>query len=332
MSHRCFINCVFTLVICSSSLALAQEKKLIKLHTGGGSTAAIQMPLWIAKEAGYFEKQGLDVEVISISGTSLGLQALLSGSLQIILAGGPGPVQSALSGADTVIISTMAKRLHWWIYGQPSITKMEDLKGKILGATRFGTLSELVARIALRRYGVDPSRDITMIQTGGTVETVNAMISGKIHAAAVTPPATLQARKAKLRPLLDLSKLDIEYHASGLVTTRRFLKANEDVVRRFLSAHIEAAARAQKDKPYALKTMRKYFRTDDRELLEESYELVLKSGMDFPPYPAGIANVLLGIEDQIPKAKGANPEDFVDSRLVRELDQNGFIRSVLASR
>lgn len=326
------ISAAWLLLLGVSSPSLGQEKKLIKLHTGGGSTAAIQMPLWIAKEAGYFEKHGLDVEVISISGTSLGLQALLSGSLQIILAGGPGAVQSALSGADTVIISTMAKRLHWWIYGQPNITKIEDLKGKILGATRFGTLSELVARLALRRYGIDPSKDITMIQTGGTVETVNAMIGGKIHATAVTPPATLHSRKAKLRPLLDVSKLDIEYHASGLVTTRRFLKANEDVVRRFLSAHIEAAARAQKDKPYALKIMRKYFRTDDRELLDESYDLILKNGLDFPPYPAGIANVLAGIEDQTAKAKGANPEDFVDSRWVRELDQNGFIKSVLAAR
>lgn len=332
MGRWCFILWEFVLVLVSVSLAHGQDKKSIRIHTAGGSTAAIQMPLWIAKEAGYFEKHGLDVEVISISGTSLGLQALLSGSLQIILAGGPGAVQSALSGADTVIISTMAKRLHWWIYGQPSITKIEDLKGKILGATRFGTLSELVARMALRRHGLDPTRDITMIQTGGTVETVNAMINGKIHAAAVTPPATLHSRKAKLRPLLDVSKLDIDYHASGLVTTRRFLKTNEDIVRRFLSAHIEAAARAQKDRPYALKIVRKYFRTDDRELLDESYDLILKNGLDFPPYPAGISNVLMGIEDQTPKAKGANPEDFVDNRLVRELDQSGFIKAVLAAR
>jgi len=316
MGRWYFILGKFFLVLVSVSIAHGQEIRTIKIRTAGVTTAAIQMPRWIAKEAGYFEKHGLDVEVISISGTSLGLQALLSGNLQIILAGGPGPVQSALSGADTVIISTMAKRLHWWIYGQPSITKMEELKGKILGATRFGTLSELVARLALRRYGIDPLRGVTMIQTGGTVETVNAMISGKIHAAAVTPPATLFARKAKLRPLLNLSKLDIEYHASGLVTTRRFLKTNEDVVRRFLAANIEAAVRAQKDKPYALKQMGKYFRTDDRELLEESYDFVLKSGTDFPPYPAGVANFLIGIEDQIPKAKGANPENFVDSRLV----------------
>jgi len=332
MFHQRLVYCIFVFVIGSSSISFGQEKKLVKLRTGGGSTAAIQMPLWIAKDAGYYEKYGLDVEVISISGTSLGLQALLSGDLQIILAGGAGAVQSALSGADTVIISTMAKRLHWWIYSQPNITRMEDLKGKIFGATRFGTLSELVAQIALRRYGIDPARDITMIQTGGTVETVNALISGKIHAAAVTPPGTLHSRKAKLRELLDLSKLDIEYHASGLVTTRRFLKAHEGVAKRFLSAYIEAAARAKKDKPYALKMMRKFFRTDDRELLEESYELILKDGLDFPPYPAGIANLLLGIQDRNPKAKDANPADFVDSRLVKDLDQSGFIKSVLAAR
>jgi hypothetical protein len=110
------------------------------------------------------------------------------------------------------------------------------------------------------------------------------------------------------------------------------LKAHEGVAKRFLSAYIEAAARAKKDKPYALKMMRQFFRTDDRELLEESYKLILKDGLDFPPYPAGIANLLLGIQDRNPKAKGANPADFVDSRLVKELDQSGFIKSVLAAR
>jgi NitT/TauT family transport system substrate-binding protein len=159
MLHQRLAYCIFVFVIGFASISLGQEKKLVKLRTGGGSTAAIQMPLWIAKDAGYYEKYGLDVDVISISGTSLGLQALLSGDLQIILAGGAGAVQSALSGADTVIISTMAKRLHWWIYSQPNITRMEDLKGKIFGATRFGTLSELVAQIALRRYGIDPARE-----------------------------------------------------------------------------------------------------------------------------------------------------------------------------
>jgi len=318
------------LAISISSALLAQEKKLEKFRTGGGSASATQMSLWLAKEGNYYEKNGLNVEVISIPGSSLAIQAMLSGELPIIQAGGTGPIQVNLSGTDTVIIATIAKKFTWWIFSQPNIQRMEDLKGKIFGTTRFGTQSDLASRIALRRYGIDPDHDITMVQTGGPAETLAAIVAGKIHAAAVSPPATLQAKKLKLRELLDLSKLDVEYHVNGLVTTRRFIKSNEDVVRRFLKAYIEGAVRGQKDKAFAMKTMGKYFRTDDREVLEETYELVIK-GFNVPPYPAGIASLIQDLEKQFPKAKGTKPEDFTDSRLVRELDQSGFIKSLLAS-
>jgi NitT/TauT family transport system substrate-binding protein len=290
------------------------------------------MSLWLAKEGNYYEKHGLNVEVISIPGSSLAIQAMLSGELPIIQAGGAGPIQANLSGTDTVIIATVAKKFNWWIFSQPGINRMEDLRGKVFGATRFGTQSDLASRIALRRYGIDPDRDITMVQTGGPAETVSAMVAGKVHAAAITPPATLQARKVKLKELLDLSKLDVEYHVNGVVTTRRFIKTNEDVVRRFLRAYIEGAVRGQKDKAFAMKTMSRYFRTDDREVLEETYDMIIKGGFNIPPYPAGVASLLQDLEKQNPKAKGAKPEDFVDSRLVRELDQSGFIKSLLAAR
>jgi ABC-type nitrate/sulfonate/bicarbonate transport system substrate-binding protein len=315
-----------------SSWSPAQEKKLEKLRTGGGSASATQMSLWLAKEGNYYEKHGLNVEVISIPGSSLALQAMLSGELPIIQAGGAAPIQTSLSGADTVVIATIAKKFSWWIFSQPNISRMEELRGKVFGTTRFGTQSDLASRIALRLHGIDPERDITMVQTGGPAETVSAMMGGKIHAAAISPPATLQAKRVKLKELLDLSKLDVEYHVNGLVTTRRFIKSSEDVVRRFLRGYVEGAVRGQKDKAFAMKTMGKYFRTDDREVLEETYDLIIKNGFTIPPYPAGIASLLQELEKQNPKAKGAKPEDFVDSRFVRELDQSGFIKSLLAAR
>jgi NitT/TauT family transport system substrate-binding protein len=324
----------FILIVPASSAALlsAQEKKLERLRTGGGSASAAQMSIWFAKEANYYEKNGLSVEVISIPGSSLAIQAMLSGELPIIQAGGAGPIQVALSGTDTVILATIAKKFNWWIFAQPNINRMEDLRGKIFGTTRFGTQSDLASRIALRRAGIDPERDITMVQTGGPSETISAMVGGRVHAAAITPPATLQARKVKLKDLMDLSKLDVEYHVNGVVTTRKYLKSNEDTVRRFLRAYIEGAVRGMKDKAFAMKTMGKYFRTADQELLEETYELSIKTGFSVPPYPAGIASLLQELEKTSPKAKGAKPEDFADGRLVRELDQSGFIKSLSAGK
>jgi ABC-type nitrate/sulfonate/bicarbonate transport system substrate-binding protein len=333
MNIRRILACaLFALVVSCPPTLWAQEKKLEKFRTGGGSASAAQMSVWLAKEGNYYEKNGLNVEVISIPGSSLAIQAMLSGELPIIQAGGAGPIQAALSGTDTVIIATIAKKFNWWIFAQPNINRIEDLRGKIFGTTRFGTQSDLASRIALRRAGIDPERDITMVQTGGPAETIGAMVAGKVHAAAVTPPATLQARKAKLKDLVDLSKLDVEYHVNGVVTTRKFLKSNEDTVRRFLRAYIEGAVRGMKDKAFAMKTMGKYFRTDDHEVLEETYEMVIKNGFNVPPYPAGIASLLLELEKTAPKAKTAKPEEFADSRLVKELDQSGFIKSVLSGK
>jgi ABC-type nitrate/sulfonate/bicarbonate transport system substrate-binding protein len=271
------------------------------------------------------------VEAISIPGSSLALQAMLAGELPIIQLGGAASIQANLSGADTIIIATIVKKFLFWIYSRPEIGRMEDLKGKIFGTTRFGTLSDLASRFALRFYGIDPERDITMVQTGGPAETVTAIATGKIQAAALSPPATLQAKKVKLKELLDMSKLDAEYHINGVVTTRRYLKTNEDTVKRFMRAYIEGAARGQKDKAFALKAMGRTFRTDDKELLEESYDLIIKSNFVIPPYPSppGIVSLLRGLEQTNPKAKGAKPEDFADSRIVRELEQSGFIKSVM---
>ena len=324
--------CALALAAGAATGAFAQERKLERIRVGGGSASAAQMSIWFATEGGYYEKHGLNVEVISIPGSSLALQAMLSGELPIIQAGGAGPIQAAISGTDTVIVATIAKKFNWWIYAQPNINRMEDLKGKIFGTTRFGTQSDLASRIALRKAGIDPERDVTMVQTGGPAETITAMVAGKVHAAAISPPATMQARRAKLKDLMDLSNLDVEYHVNGVVTTRRYLKSNEDTVRRFLRAYIEGAVRGMKDKAFAMKTMGKYFRTDDRDLLEETYEMSIKTGFTVPPYPAGVTSLLQDLEKTQAKARGAKPEDFTDTRLVRELDQSGFIKSVVSGR
>jgi NitT/TauT family transport system substrate-binding protein len=310
--------------------AAAQDRKPEKLRVGGGSASGTQLTMWLAKEGGYYEKHGLNVEAISIPGSSLALQAMLAGELPILQLGGAASIQANFGGADTVIIATIISKFLFWIYGRPEIGKMEDLKGKVFGTTRFGTLSDLASRFALRLYGLDPERDITMIQTGGPAETVSAMMTGKVHAAALTPPATLQAKKTKLKELLDMSKLDAEYHINGVVTTRKFLRSNEDAVRRFMRAYIESAVRAQRDKAFALKAMGRIFRTEDREILEETYDMIIKSNFTIPPYPSlpGIASLIQGLEKTNPKAKGAKPEEFADSRIVRELDQGGFIKAL----
>jgi ABC-type nitrate/sulfonate/bicarbonate transport system substrate-binding protein len=304
----------------------AQDKKLERIRIGGGSVGAPQMTMWFAKEANFYEKHGLTVEAISIPGSSMAIQAMLSGEVPIIQLGGTASMQANLAGADTVIVATVLKKFLFSIFSRPELTRIQDLKGKLFGATRFGTLSDFASRFALEKHGLNPERDITMVQTGGQPETVVALLTGKVQAAALSVPATMRARKANMRELLDMAKLEATIHQNGVVTTRRYLKTNEDTVRRFLRAYIEGAALAKKDKAFAMRVMAKYLATQDREVLEDAYERVTLH-LEIPPYPTveGVGVLLKTLEKAQPKAAAAKPEDFLDSRLIREIEKSGFL-------
>jgi ABC-type nitrate/sulfonate/bicarbonate transport system substrate-binding protein len=308
------------------SLSVAQEKKLERIRIGGGSVGAPQMTMWFAKEANLYEKHGIAIEAISIPGSSMAIQAMLSGEVPIIQLGGTASMQANLAGADTVIVATVLTKFLFSIFSRPEITKIADLKGKLFGATRFGTLSDFASRFALEKNGLNPERDITMVQTGGQPETLIALLTGKVQAAALSVPATMRAKKANMRELLDMAKLEATIHQNGVVTTRKYLKTNEDTVRRFLRAYIEGAVLAKKDKAFATRVMAKYLSTHDRELLDDAYERVTLH-LEIPPYPSveGVGVLLKTLEKTQPKAAGAKPEDFIDSRLIREIDKSGFI-------
>ena len=320
---------ITTILICAAiwfSPTAAQDKKLEKIRVGGGSVGAPQMTMWFAKEAGFYEKHGLAVEAISIPGSSMALQAMLSGEVPIIQLGGTASMLANFAGADTVIVATILKKFLFSIFSRPDISRIADLKGKLFGATRFGTLSDFASRFALEKSGLNPDRDITMVQTGGQPETVLALLTGKVQAAALSVPATMRARKANMRELLDMAKLEATIHQNGVVTTRKYLKTNEDTVRRFLRAYVEGAVLAKKDKAFATRVMAKYLGTNDRELLDDAYERVMLH-LEIPPYPTaeGVGVLLKTLEKAQPKAREAKPEDFIDSRLIRELDKSGFI-------
>ena len=206
------------------------------------------------------------------------------------------------------------------------LRSVTDLKGKAIGVTRYGANSDFAARFAVIKYGLQPEKDVAILQTGGPAESVAALNGNRIQAVALTAPATIRARKLGLRELLDVSKLEVNFPFNGMVATRAFLKNNGAIVTRFLMAQAEGVALAKKDPVFGKKVMERYFRNDDKELLDESYDWIVKQNFILPPYPAlpCLATILKATEVRNPKAKTAKPEDFVDGRYVQELDKSGF--------
>jgi NitT/TauT family transport system substrate-binding protein len=236
-------------------------------------------------------------------------------------------VDADLAGGDLTNVATIIRNFVFYIFSRPEIERMADLKGKAMGTSRYGAISDFAARFALTKNGLQPEKDVAILQTGGPSESVAALNANRIQAVALTAPATIRARKLGLRPLLDISKIEANFPFNGIVVRRSFLKNNGDLMRRFMMAYIEGVALAKKDAAFAKKVMAKYFKSDDREILDESYDWIVKQNFTLPPYPAvpGLATILNSVAERNPKAKSMKPEDFVDMVIVQELDKSGFI-------
>jgi NitT/TauT family transport system substrate-binding protein len=329
--YICLALTALTLMLAIPALSSGQSEKFDKIRVARASDSATEAALWFTKDGGFFEKHGISAELIRFQGSSLVVSTMLAGEIAISQIGAAAVVDSDLAGGDLTNIATIVRNFVFYIFSRPEIQRMADLKGKAMGTSRYGAISDFAARFALVNNGLQPDKDVAILQTGGPSESVAALNANRIQAVALTAPATVRARKLGLRPLLDISKIEANFPFNGIVVRRSFLKSNEDVVRRFLMAYIEGVALAKKDPVFAKKVMAKYFKSDDREILDESYEWIVKQNFTLPPYPAipGIATILKSVETRNPKAKTVKPEDFVDATLIQELDKSGFIAKLI---
>jgi NitT/TauT family transport system substrate-binding protein len=289
-------------------------------------TAAFSIP-WIAKEAGIFQRHGLDVELVYIASGSRAVQTLVGGSIDVAAIGGPAGVDARLAGADTVYIAIPVNRVLVFTVAEPNVQRVEELRGKSIGVTRVGTVTDFFTRIFLRQNGLVPDRDVMIRQMGGLPEIVAGLKAGQIQGGTFGFPAVLQARAAGFRVVVDYSTQGFRYPLSSVIVTEKLLRARESAVRGFLEAHIEAVHRFKTDSNFAMSVIGKYTSTADRSMLEET-QRVYASAFERIPYPS-VEDMKLGITqvaETNPKARGADPKDFVNPRLLREIEASGFVK------
>jgi NitT/TauT family transport system substrate-binding protein len=309
-----------------SALA-AQTKPLIKVVAGYGSTDGAVAPLWFAKETKLFEKRGLDVVLVGMGTGSVSLRALIAKDLEIASLSGSGLVQAALQGADTVIISAAINGFIFKVFGAPEITSPAQLKGKKLGVSRYGATSDFAVRLALKKWGLNPERDVSILQIGTGQDTVRAMQTKMIDAGVLSGTASLVARKAGFRELGDLADLGLHYPMAPIGTTKSYLQKNEGLVKEFMLAYIEAIHDFKRNKEAALTVLKKYTRNDDREVLEDSYSSSASKYLALPiPTLDGIRTILTELSSTVPAAKNADPEQFVSYKIAREIEASGFVK------
>lgn len=316
---------VSLILFASSDPALAQ---LTKINVGYSAISGDQMPAWVAKEAGIFEKNGLDVQLIFFTGGTTAVMALVSADTPISQVAGAAVVNSALAGSDAALIVGGVTSLNYYLMAQPQIKTPEQLKGGSVAISRFGSASDFIARFALSKIGLTPGKDVTLVQIGSTSARMDATLTGRVQATVINPPASFIGQKRGMTVLADLPKLGLVYQHTSAATTRKYIRESPDIVRRYVKSQVEAVHRIYTDKETSIKTLAKYFgRGVEREILEKTWaNLLSDSVLPRKQYPSleGIKTILATEA----KGKPAKPEDFVDLTFIRELDQSGYIDSL----
>jgi len=321
-----------TVKICSAiilSLALAASWPAAapaqKLSVGYSAVSGDQLPAWVAKETGIFQKNGLDVQLVFFTGGTTAVMALISADTPFSQNAGSAVVNSVLAGSDAVIIAGGVTSLNYYLMSKPEIKTAEQLKGGTVAISRFGSSSDFIARYALQKIGLTPGKDVNLVQVGSTTQRVDATLTGRVQATVVNPPASFIAAKRGMNTLADLRKLGLVYQHTAGVTTRKYLRENPDAVRRYVKSQVEAVHRIYTDKATSLKVLAKYFGGNvDQDILEKTWEnLLSESVLPKKQYPSieGVKTILATEA----KGKPVKAEDFVDLTFVQELDKSGFI-------
>jgi NitT/TauT family transport system substrate-binding protein len=318
---------IFALVLASIgyvNLAGAQALKVPYV-----SLAGTQLPLFIGETTGLFKKNHLDIQLIYIPGGSLIVQTLISGDAGIASLAPPAGMVAWAKGASLVVIAGGIERLNHMLIVTPKIKKPEDLKGKRVGISRYGSLTDLALGEALRLHKLAPGRDVAVIQVGGLGERVAALTSGLIDGVVVQADQMFQLERLGYPVLIDLRKLSFNYPTQGILANREFVRNRKEMVKGFLKAYVEGIKILKTERQLTMDTLGKYLKISDREILSKTYD-VYKDAFERIPYVSRevVTSALYNIPDLSAKASTLNLDNLIDNTIMQELEKEGFFRDL----
>jgi NitT/TauT family transport system substrate-binding protein len=329
MGSRVWLVALTILVIIYSAFAadVASAAALTKIRVGYPSPSASMYPLFVTKEAGLFEKNGLDAELIYVQGVQM-VQVHVAGQLDFTSTSGIVTLQSSVSGADLILLANSIESHLMKIMAHPSISGPPDLKGKSIGVTRFGSLTDLALRPVLEQWKLEPNKDVSLVQIGRLSDLVPAIQQKRIAAGMLSFPTSFYAEKVGLKTLYDLAESGIEVPTTTVSVSRAYANSHRDIVLRYLKAYLEGTHRLLTDREMGIKALRKYGGVQDQDLLNATYDLFTSKYIKKVPTltTKAVQNALKLVAESNPKAKNRKPEEFMDLSYMEELEKSGFIK------
>jgi NitT/TauT family transport system substrate-binding protein len=330
MSHCKFayVIALLILVLAVAGAGFAQNRPLKKIRVGVSAVSMGNIILYIMKEARLYEKYGLDAEVITMNGSGISSKALISGGIDIAPIATPTVIFSNLAGADMTILAHTLPGVVHALMVRPEIKRVEDLKGKKVAVSSFGSLTDFLVRYIAKKKGLNPDRDVTLITTGGDPDRIVALSTGAVEGAALSHPAYGRAQKLGFSMLWDSAK-EMNYPWIEITTRRAIVKSEREMIMNYMKAHLEGIALFKKDREFGKKVIKKTLRVDEEYLLNESYEIFSKAFIP-APYPnlPGMKTSFEYVAATRPDVWNHKPEQFSDSSFVAELEKTGFIKKL----
>ena len=318
----------FIVMLSPPTAIFSAETALKIINVAVPAVSLLQAPLFTALDAGAFKKYGMEVRYVVTGARTI--QALVGGSVQFAQGVSSRTVPAAvLAGADTVLIANFSDKLLFTMHSAPEVKSLQDLRGKVVGVSGIGGSTDFATRLALREAGLIPEKDVAIRGVGGVPETVAALKAKVVQAGTLSPPSSFVAQKAGFKMLFDMSSLGVDYISSGLGVRKSAIASNRQEVKQFLMAMIEGAKILTSDEEFALRVLGKHTRITDREILKQSYSYLRPYFLKVPyPSARAIKDTLDILSKEISRAKDADPGEFIDNSVVKEIEASGYIENI----
>jgi len=299
-----------------------------KINASYGAISGSMAPIWVAKEARLFDKQGLDLNLVYIPGGPRSIMSLIGNSIQFVNHSGMPALEAYQRGADTVMIASSMNQLEHAVMAEKSITSVDQLKGKVLGISAPGALTDIILREALRFHGIS-EKEVTIIPVGDEGARLSSLQTGRVQAVIISGIQRRTAARLGFRQVIDLAKLPIEVSGSSIQVRRSYLAQNPEITLKFLKAWIEGGFLFKAKPEFSIGVLKKYVANQDPEVLNAIYELNKQQLSTKPvPYVRVVKSMMQLLARTRPDLPNVNPEGFIEPRFINELEKAGFFEEM----
>ena len=308
------------------AVLIGQKSTAAPITVGYPQLSGGSMPLWVIAENHLDQRYGVDVKPIYIAGGAILTHSLIAGDVTIALTGG-AVVGAVLGGADLTYIGIGLSTYGFTVYAKPEIKDINDLRGKVFGVITKGASSDHAAIALFKRYGIRYGQDVHILYFARQGDLLASLQKGIISGGVFSSPTTVMAKRLGFKKLVDIASFKYPYPHNAIATQKSFIRQNRETIKGFLKAYLASVKIIHQQPEVAKKALRDFLGSKDPEMIDDSYESLKDLFLKVPYMPDEAIRTVLSLSDN-PKAATAEPKDFYDNSLLKELEDSGFVKEL----